>query len=188
MAIFPGGTGEDYWSIDDILASQERVPCKVEQPLYRLGYLGSNDQEHLLQDTKLELPMWLAKGLCTKRRRIVSISYPKTYKEAIRSALEADANTINLHRNGPYFFSFGIKLLSFDLPERGHLANSLLEVSYIIPQVWLYMYLFILQTFIKRFRKLMDESQNAFQIDLTMFTKSLDQMEKYLFSLGQEVC
>lgn len=33
----------------------------------------------------------------------------------------------------------------------------------------------------------MDESQNAFQMDVTMFTKSLDQMEKYLFSLGQEV-
>lgn len=128
MAVFPGGTGEDYWSIDDILAGQERVPCKVEQPLYRLGYLGSNDQQHLLQNTKLELPIWLAKGLCSKRRRIVSVSFSKPYKEPTRTALAADANSINLHRNGPYFFSVGVKLLSFDLPERGQLAHCLLEV------------------------------------------------------------
>ena len=128
-AVLPSGTGEDYWSLDDILAGQERVSCKVEQPLYRLGFLSSSNSEpHLHPNTKLELPLWLVKALCTRRRRIVSISYPKVYREPMRTALLADATSINLHYNGPYFFSFGIKLLCFDHPERGQLSQCLLEV------------------------------------------------------------
>ena len=128
-ALLPSGTGEDYWSLDDILAGQERVPCKVEQPLYRLGFLSPNSGEpHLQPETKLELPIWLVKTICTKRRRIVSLSYPKCYREAMRTALAADAMSINLHRNGPYYFSCGIKLLSFESPERGELSKCLLKV------------------------------------------------------------
>ncbi len=125
--------GQDYWSLDDILAGQERVPCKVEQPLYRLGFLtsGSGD-EHLKPGTKLELPVWLVKSLCTRKRKIVSLSYPKAYRQPMRIALSADASVINLHRNGPYFYSCGVKLLYFDLPERAELSQCLLEVMSVL--------------------------------------------------------
>ena len=129
-AVLPSSSGEDYWSVEDILAGQERVPCKVEQPLYRLGFLSSSSGEpHLPPDTKLELPIWLARTLCTRRRKIVSVSYPKVYRDVMRTALSADPTVINLHRNGPYYYSFGVKLLTFDLPERGELSQCLLEVK-----------------------------------------------------------
>ena len=33
----------------------------------------------------------------------------------------------------------------------------------------------------------MDKSQNAYQVDVSSFTNNLDQMERYLFALGQKV-
>ena len=31
------GGSESYFDIDDILASQEKIPCKFEVPVYNLG-------------------------------------------------------------------------------------------------------------------------------------------------------
>lgn len=28
---------EDYYDIDDILSTNEKLPCKIEMPIYRLG-------------------------------------------------------------------------------------------------------------------------------------------------------
>ena len=123
------GLSEDYFSIDDIIAGQARVPCRVELPLYRLGFLNSNSQEeHLLPGTKLELPLWLARGLCTRRRQIVSVTLPKEYRERKRTILSADANVVNLHNKGPYYYSTGVKLLFFNLNDGPELSSSLLEV------------------------------------------------------------
>lgn len=67
----PAGTGEDYWSMDDYISSQERIPSRVEQPLYRLGFLSPHSkEEHLLPGAKIDLPLWLARTLCTRRRQV----------------------------------------------------------------------------------------------------------------------
>ena len=134
--VLPTGLGEDYWSMEDILAGQERIPCKIEQTLYRLGFLSTHSgEEHLVPGTKMEVPLWLARSLCTRRRQVISVSLPKSYREGMRVALSADANVVNLYRNGPYYYAVGISLLNFDLPERGDLAKCLLEVCllYLIP-------------------------------------------------------
>ena len=33
------GCGQNYYSVDDILAKHEKLPCKVEMPIHRLGKL-----------------------------------------------------------------------------------------------------------------------------------------------------
>lgn len=38
---------ESYFSLDDILATQESVPCKVEVPIYRLGKFRQEKQKCL---------------------------------------------------------------------------------------------------------------------------------------------
>ena len=145
---------EDYFSVDDILASQLKVPCCLELPVYRLGFLNPNSsEEHLETGTKLELPYWLARVLCSRRRQIVSVELPKQYREAQRHILRADANVVDLYKLGPYYYSLGAKLLYFEHPERVQLSKSLLEV------------------FLNRFRKIMDFSQNAFRQDTTPLTR-----------------
>lgn len=165
---FPLPSSDDFFSIDDILASQQKVPCKFELPVYRLGFLNPNSSdEHIQAGTKMELPFWLAKVLCSRRRQIVSVELPKPYRDTQRDILSADANVVDLYRLGPYYYSLGVKLLYFELLERGDLSKSLLE------------------TFLNRFRRIMDSSQNAFQEDATPLTSKLDETERKLFQVGQ---
>ena len=49
-----------YFSLEDILATQERVPCFVEKELKDVGFLDpSSDSADLASGTKLELPFWM---------------------------------------------------------------------------------------------------------------------------------
>ncbi|KAG8143778.1 putative GINS complex subunit 3 protein, partial [Naja naja] len=101
------GPDESFLSLADILMSQERLPCRAE---------GS----------KLEIPLWLAKGLYDKRR-ILSVELPKVYKESWRTVFNADASVVDLHKLGPYYYGFGSQLLNFDNPENTELAQSILQ-------------------------------------------------------------
>ena len=159
---------EDYFNIDDILACHQRVPCQFELPVYRLGFLNPNsNDEHLQVGTKMEIPLWLARALCSRRRQIVSVGLPKAYREAQRDILSADANVVDLYKLGPYYYSMGVKLLCFEHLESADLSKSLLE------------------TFLNRFRWIMDSSQNAFQSDTTPLMSKLDEKERELFRSGQ---
>ena len=121
---------ESYWSIDDILAGDAKVLCKFELPVYRLGHLvpGTGD-ENIAAGTKMELPCWLARVLCSRKRQIVSVELPKAYKDTFREIIRADANVINFQKLGPYYYSSGVKLLGFGLQETDALSRALVEVS-----------------------------------------------------------
>ena len=125
----PRPSSVDYFNLDDILATQEKVPSRFELPVYRLGFLDpSTNDEHLSKGTKLDLPYWLARDLCTRRRKIVSVEIPKVYGENYRQIFKADANVLDLHKMGPYFYKFGVKLLHFEHVDAGVIARSLLQV------------------------------------------------------------
>ncbi|XP_046755526.1 DNA replication complex GINS protein PSF3 isoform X3 [Gallus gallus] len=118
--------------------------------------------------SKLEIPMWLAKGLHDSKRRLISVELPKIYKEAWRTVFSADANVVDLHKMGPYYYGFGSQLLNFDNPENPEIAQC------------------ILQTFINRFRRIMDSSQNAYNEDTSSLVARLDELERALFQAGQK--
>ncbi len=162
-------TTDNYFSIDDILASQQRVPVQFELPVYRLGFLNpSSTNEHLEAGLKMELPFWLAKVLGSKKRQIVNVELPRSYKENQRDILSADAKVVDLYKLGPYYYTLGMKILCFEHLERRDLSKSLLE------------------TFLNRFRSIMDNSQNAFQTDTYLLTSKLDETERTLFYSGQK--
>ncbi|XP_022082368.1 DNA replication complex GINS protein PSF3-like [Acanthaster planci] len=162
-------SSDNYYNIEDILASQEKVPVKTELPLYNLGFLNpSSDSEHILPGSKMELPFWLATGLCSRKRKIVSVELPKAYRVGYREIFTADPNVVDLHKTGPYFYSFGTKLLCFESNESDDISRSLL------------------QTFVGRFRRIMDNSQNALNEDITKLMAKLDEMERSLFRAGQK--
>lgn len=82
-----------------------------------------------MQGSKLELPLWLAKGLFDHKRRILSVELPKIYQEGWRTVFSADANVVDLHKMGPHFYGFGSQLLHFDSPENADVSQSLLQAS-----------------------------------------------------------
>ena len=68
---------------------------------FLLGYLNpSSDSDTLEIGVKLDLPLWLAKGLCSQKRHLISIDLPKQFKESYRyvsltcdAAFDVDATT-----------------------------------------------------------------------------------------------
>ncbi|KAG8238747.1 hypothetical protein J437_LFUL018575 [Ladona fulva] len=156
-----------YFSIDDIMATQERLPCKFEVDVLRLGeycrnqakiimsnttalkvakksFLDpSSDDEDIKTGTTLELPYWLARALCNRNRSIVSVNIPRIYKEAYREILKAEASVVDLHRLCVYFYEFGSYLSGFNHRDSTEIGNLLV------------------QCFKDRFRLIMDWAQNS---------------------------
>ena len=70
----------NFFDVDDILASQGRVPCAFNVTAYRLGYLNpKSDGEHIETGTKLELPLWLGRSLAG-RKNIVKVCVINLFK------------------------------------------------------------------------------------------------------------
>ena len=168
LQLTPRPSSVYYYDLDDIITMQEKVLVQFEKPCYRLGFLDpSSSEEHIKQGTKMEIPCWLAFELCTRRRLITSVELPKIYNESYRQMFKADANVLDLHKLGPYFYRFGTKLLHFQHNDSGVVARTLLEI------------------FVKRFRRIMDASQNASHQDVVSIKSRLDEMEVILFDNGQ---
>uniref|UniRef100_A0A8D3B4Y1 DNA replication complex GINS protein PSF3 n=1 Tax=Scophthalmus maximus TaxID=52904 RepID=A0A8D3B4Y1_SCOMX len=162
------GMEENFLSLDDILLSHERLPVRTECTFPRLGYLEkSSDAHDIAEGSKMELPLWLSKGLYERKRRVLSVELPKVYREGWRTVFNADPNVVDLHKMGPYYYSLGSQMLHFDSPENPDIAETLL------------------QTFIGRFRRTMDSSQNAYNEDTSALVERLDSLEKGLFRSGQ---
>merc|ERR1712193_42287 len=127
--LMPRPSSTFYYDLDDIISMQEKVPVEFELPCYRLGFLDiSSTEEHIKQGTKMEIPCWLAYGLLSRRRHIASVELPKTYNESYRDIYKADALVLDLHKLGPYFYRFGMKLLHFQHDDSGDVARILLQV------------------------------------------------------------
>ncbi|XP_025055590.1 DNA replication complex GINS protein PSF3 isoform X2 [Alligator sinensis] len=147
-AYFPVGPGlgpeENFLSLDDILMSQEKLPSRAEAALPRLAAVlgkgaGAGQGNCLPEGSKLEIPLWLAKGLYDHKRRILSVELPKTYKEGWRTVFSADANVVDLHKMGPYYYGFGFQLLNFDNPENPEIAQTILQLgiySFLLSLMW----------------------------------------------------
>ncbi|XP_053127427.1 DNA replication complex GINS protein PSF3 [Hemicordylus capensis] len=166
------GPEENFLSLADILMSQERLPCRAETSLPRLAaVLGKAAPEPgaaVPEGSRLEIPLWLAKGLYENKRRIISVELPKIYKESWRTVFNADANVVDLHKLGPYYYGLGSQLLNFDSPQNTELAQT------------------VLQTFIGRFRRIMDSSQNTYNEDTSALVARMDELERGLFQAGQK--
>ncbi|NWI40086.1 PSF3 protein, partial [Picathartes gymnocephalus] len=192
-AYFPVGPGlgmeENFLSLDDILMSQEKLPGRAESALPRLAVLlgqGGGSAESIPEGSKLEIPLWLAKGLHDSKRRIISVELPKIYKEAWRTVFSADANVVDLHKMGPYYYGFGSQLLNFENPENPEIAQTILQATGAGSVLPVSDCVRSLQTFIGRFRRIMDSSQNAYNEDTSALVARLDELERALFQVGQK--
>uniref|UniRef100_A0A2C9K320 DNA replication complex GINS protein PSF3 n=1 Tax=Biomphalaria glabrata TaxID=6526 RepID=A0A2C9K320_BIOGL len=128
---------DSYFSLDDILASQEKVPCTFNTQVSNMGYMDqSTTDTNIVSGTKLELPFWLAKSLDRGSRSIINIDTPKNYKEVYRQIFTADPNVVDLHKLGPYFYLFGGKLISLHLPDNDDIASVLLKSGDLLLMVY----------------------------------------------------
>ena len=74
----------------------------------------------------------MARALCSRKRHIISADVPKNYRDTYREILTADANVVDLHKLGPYYYCFGTHLLKFEQPDAADISKSLVKVSRVV--------------------------------------------------------
>ena len=154
-----------YFSLEDILASQERIPLTTKQDLPQLGFLDpqshhQNDPSILMTGTKLELPLWMAKDF--KNRGRAKLEIPSTWNSRQRQIMSADPSVLDLHKFGPYFYQTGCHIIKH-ISEGQNLDDESEAIGNIL-----------VETLTKRFRGIMDASANAEAQDTLINTGKLD--------------
>jgi len=158
----------NYFSLEDILASEERIPVEVKEDLADLGFLDPGaDLKELKRGTKLELPQWMVEGLNTGRSPYLDVEVPKTYREVYREIMTADPLVVDLHKQGPYYYEFGRQLIKQSQSEGEAIGRSLTN------------------TFKTRFKKILDSSQNSCDTESLKETQKMDMLERLLYRQGQ---
>lgn len=60
----------NYFSIEDIFVTQEKIPCEAEQTVAHLGFLDpSSDTTDLKAGQQVELPLWYILQVQKERSR-----------------------------------------------------------------------------------------------------------------------
>jgi len=165
-----------YFSLDDILASQERIPLVTQQDLPQLGFLDpqshyQTDPTVLVTGTTLELPLWMAKDLKVRNR--AKLELPDSWSSSKREIIKADPSVLDLHKLGPYFYQTGYHILKL-ISNNQNLNDDAEAISNIL-----------VDTLTKRFRNIMDASANSEAQDTLINTETLDAIERGLYRVGQ---
>lgn len=105
----------NYYSIPDILVTQEKIPCIAESLLHGMGTLDPTfDKPNLARGEKIELPLWYAIHQRSTRSRTLNFQVPDIYKSRLKEICEADALAVDLGRMNKFFYSFGQYVTPFD--------------------------------------------------------------------------
>lgn len=106
----------NYYSIADILVTQEKIPCIAETLLHGMGTLDPTfDKPNIARGEKIELPLWYAIHQTRQSRsRTLSFQVPDVYKSRLKEICEADALSVDLGRMNKFFYTFGQYAVPFD--------------------------------------------------------------------------
>lgn len=89
-----------YYDLDDIMATNERIPCRFNMTVPGLGYLEGNPGKPIEKGTKVELPFWLAEVLAvsgSENESFIDLLNPDLINHQLINAIKSDSVNIDLH-------------------------------------------------------------------------------------------
>lgn len=105
----------NYYSIQDIMVTQEKIPCIAKTSLRDFGTLDPTfDRPNVAAGEKIELPLWFAVYQTRSRSQTLNFQVPDVYKSRLKEICEADANAVDLGRLNKFFYTFGQYVVPFD--------------------------------------------------------------------------
>lgn len=153
----------NYYSIDDIMVTQERIPCRALRPLLQLGFLDSSEKsENLEPNQQLELPLWYLMQQ-DERNPDFGLQVPDIFTSAYKEIYKADANFVELGKLNKFYYDLGMYLCKFET------GDDLAEMLYDTAQ--------------ERVKGLKDMCNNVSNENL-MDNKKLEHMERMLYEVG----
>lgn len=131
-----------YYDIEDILADGTDVPCRFKHDIPGLGYLENNPGRPIVRNTKLVLPLWLARILAIVGEEpknlegavmigeepvpFVELLTPDCFSSKAINAMRADAASLDLHAINAHYYALAAKWAS--LFEDSQLASTAFDL------------------------------------------------------------
>ncbi|PFH50543.1 hypothetical protein AMATHDRAFT_80766 [Amanita thiersii Skay4041] len=84
----------DYYSIDAILAENQKVQCKFKQKIPDMGHLGGSTDRDIVQNAKLQVPVWLA--YIVLYSDWADLVMPTPFIPRVHNALKAEPRSVRL--------------------------------------------------------------------------------------------
>uniref|UniRef100_A0A182Q0Y6 DNA replication complex GINS protein PSF3 n=1 Tax=Anopheles farauti TaxID=69004 RepID=A0A182Q0Y6_9DIPT len=104
----------NYYNLDDIAVTQERVPCITTQDLHMMGFLDASEKSTSLSvGHKLELPIWIMVQQ-DERNPHFQAMIPEIFGKEYKEIYKADANYVELGALCKYYYELGIYLTRYD--------------------------------------------------------------------------
>ena len=98
----------DYWSIDAIIAGQQKMNAISKSDITGYGELWEEGNGDIKVSQKMNLPLWLAEKLYGLDR--IEMYTPKFFLEKYRDTLKADPIIINIKEKSDYLYETALIL------------------------------------------------------------------------------
>ncbi|KAH0839668.1 hypothetical protein J3R83DRAFT_589 [Lanmaoa asiatica] len=110
----------DYFSIDGILAENQKIQCTFKIDVPRMGHLGGGSDKDIKALTKAPLPMWLAYIFLYSDW--ADVATPAPFGTRVRNALRAEPRSVKLSSlvgAGGLWYGFGKMIMEILSEEQG---------------------------------------------------------------------
>ncbi|KAI0771514.1 GINS complex Psf3 component [Trametes elegans] len=170
---------DDYYSIDSILAENQKIQCTFKVDVPDMGHLDGGKAGDIKALSKVQIPLWMAYILIYSDHADFTI--PSPFSARVRNALNAEPRSVRLSAlvgQGGLWYGFGRSIM--------HLLNDIPaeELSQVLTK-----------TFRARLPEVIDQAQHFASLQAggsggdafaAAFREGLDGTERELFQLAQE--
>lgn len=172
----------DYFSVDAILAENQKVQCTFRQKIPDMGHLGGGSERDISESQKIQLPVWLAYTVLYSQW--ANFNIPGPFSQRVRNALRADACSVRLSNQvgaGSTWYGFGKTIVDLLDDEQAADLSQLLS-----------------STFRSRLPEITDQAHHFAALNSAsgsghksndtaqLFREGLDVVEREIFALAQE--
>jgi len=171
----------DYFSIEAILAENQKIQCTFKHDIPGMGHLGGGTERDIAMLSKIQLPLWLAYTVIYSDWAEFNI--PAPFGSRVRNALKAEACSVrlsNLVGAGGFWYGFGKTIMEILSEDQ---ANGISEM--------------LTKAFRSRLLEVVDQAQHFAALGQVgaggssgnssqLFREGLDVTEREIFALAQE--
>ncbi|KAG9079999.1 DNA replication protein [Ceratobasidium sp. UAMH 11750] len=84
----------DYYSIDSIIADQQKLVCKFKIDVPDMGFIDGGHEKDIKEQSEVALPFWLVSPLLTGDW--IDFDIPAPFGQRVQRALKADTKNVKL--------------------------------------------------------------------------------------------
>jgi len=171
----------DYFSVEAILAENQKIQCTFKHDLPDLGHLGGGSERDIKTLSKIPLPLWLSYTVLYSDWADFNIPLP--FGARVRNALKAEARSVKLSSlvgAGSSWYGFGRTIMNMLDDSQAHGMSDMLAKAFRL-----------------RLLEVIDQAQHFAALGpaggggttgdtAQSFREGLDATERELFTLAQE--